>query len=123
MGRIPIVAIDTSVLNGTVRAMAGDGVNLQKLSRVERVTSAENRLSGIIVADGSVVSGSTSYRNGVNGIDAFAAIVTGNMVYANQNVGVSLFNAVFSNNVLIDNQFDLNSLAIVKAVNFCGNGC
>lgn len=60
------------VMNGSIRAWGGDGVDLQTAgainSRVERVNSSGNGGNGIVVAASTAVDGCVCGGNGLNGI-------------------------------------------------------
>lgn len=74
----------TTVRNGTIRGFAASGIQLQEHARVEHVTVAENRLSGVFYSYGGLVRDVQATRNGLAGISGPSfAVVARNQVYGN----------------------------------------
>lgn len=77
-----------TVMNGSVRGMGNDGVNLEGgLHRVERVHATENR-AGITVGYSSLVIGCTAGHNRDNGISARASSVVRESTTVANNYGI-----------------------------------
>lgn len=58
----------TAVRNGTIRGFAASGIQLQEHARIEHITVAENRLSGVFYSFGGLVRDVHASRNGLAGI-------------------------------------------------------
>jgi hypothetical protein len=91
-----------TVVNGSVRGMGGEGINIGDASSVKNVHAASNGDNGISVSGGTV-SGNTATGNGLNGIIAVGA-VSGNYAVGNGAAGILVFcpssavgNTAFSN--------------------------
>lgn len=140
-------AVNATVMNGTVRGMAGAGVRLGDGARVHGVRAGENGEGGIQVGKNSVVAHSHADRNGSFGIEADdgsrldsntatgnagagaaagdVSLVRGNVVTSNT-TGLQLGNNTgYDANVASGNSTDLTftggSDAVTLGKNLCGN--
>lgn len=78
-----------SVRNGSIRGMGNFGVSLGLQSEVTNLRIRSNRVAGINVSNGSIVSGNTAHLNGDYGIVVGAgSIVSGNTAYRNRLAGI-----------------------------------
>jgi hypothetical protein len=97
-----ITPLNSTVKNGVIRGMLGDGIFLTEV-HVSGMYVHDNREDGIDVAN-SIVTGNMVSGNSRFGIRVINAIVTGNMVHDNGDVGLNLGGSSgYSNNVLFGN--------------------
>ena len=78
-----------TLVNGTVRGMGGDGINVGDGALIENVQATSNGLDGIHVGNASTVRGSKAQSNADDGIMAGdAATLTGNTAQGNGDDGI-----------------------------------
>jgi parallel beta-helix repeat protein len=81
---------NVTVLNGTVRGFARQGINLSRGARVERVRAISNGSGGIVTSHDCTLVGNAALSNGSNGIDGRdRCLVTGNTANGNGEAGIS----------------------------------
>jgi len=101
----------TSVKNGSISGMGRHGVQLGDQAEVTNLQTSWNRGYGILVEEGSVVSGSSAYQNHDIGIAAGnGSIISGNTAYQNENWGIYTWGSIISGNTT-----DGNSIGILAA--------
>jgi parallel beta-helix repeat protein len=96
---------NVTVVNGTVRGMARDGIMTGANGRVERIRAILNGRDGISVGNSSLVTGSTASQNGRIGI--FAAdrnsTVSGNTATNNVSAGIRATASMVTGNLARNN--------------------
>jgi len=86
------------VHDGSVTGMGNVGLWLGDQAEVSDVRVSSNRVHGIQVESTSIVSRSSSFRNGEHGIVvAWSSIVRGNVVAENDGIGIAAFMAASEN--------------------------
>jgi len=78
----------TSVKNGSIRGMGGNGLFLYEHAEVTNVRASWNAANGISVNQGSVISGNTASENGQHGIHAPGCTIIGNTTLQNSWTGM-----------------------------------
>jgi hypothetical protein len=103
---------NTTILNGTIRGMGQDGINLNSFgARIEGVHAESNGRGGIAIVDG-VVTHCTSTVNALHGISTGAdAVVTFNRVLYNGGNGINGGGTVTNNSVSINGQDGIYNVA------------
>lgn len=90
--RISALNRGISLKNGSITGMGNLGVYLGDQAEILGLRVRWNRLDGIRVGGGSIVSGCTVYQNGDRGIVADAgSTLSGNTVYQNGSHGIAAF--------------------------------
>jgi hypothetical protein len=89
----------TTVTNGSVIGMGGDGVELGESSQVTKLQASWNRGDGIDVSGESIIAGNTAFENEGDGIETSGSVVVDNAVVGNGLNGiVSGIGSVIENN-------------------------
>ncbi len=82
---------DVTVLNGTIRGMGNDGMNLGDRARVERVRATGNGNNGIGAYGNSILSDNVAVSNGNYGIAlGGSSVVSRNTAFGNATTGMNL---------------------------------
>jgi hypothetical protein len=118
-GGVGILALSDSLVSESIaRQNGGVGIQTHLDSIVERCTAADNRSRGILLeGTGGLVTGSTAFINGHDGIGTQAgAVVQGNTAYLNERAGI----AVGAGSIVTDNSSFDNTLMGIYAEQAAG---
>jgi hypothetical protein len=91
---------NVTVVNGSVRGSAGNGLRLGGHARIERVNAVWNSLFGIWVGTGSAVRECLAAQNGEGIVGASEGMVVNNVVRSNVFAGLDLGSAGYAGNVI-----------------------
>ena len=118
--------VNTTILRGTVRAMARMGVFVGEGARIEELTIEAHRVDGISAQRGSRISNSIIRRNGGRGVFCVACLLLGNTILENRGVGIRAIDVLYGDNLLMFNNSNGNSgiqVNITNGIQGTGNVC